>query len=69
MLNAGKPNDTSTSTWTGAASIPKTAAVRTQASTPPSLQAAGARAGASKHKEKRRRTAGAVERIAESAAL
>ena len=33
MLNAGRPNDTSTSTCTGQASIPNTAAVRTHAST------------------------------------
>jgi hypothetical protein len=32
-VNDGIPNDTSTSTWTGQASTPKTAAVRKQAST------------------------------------
>src|SRR5437870_1096841 len=34
IVNAGKPNATSTSTWTGQASTPKTAAVRSLASTP-----------------------------------
>ena len=33
ILNVGRPNDTSTSTWTAQASMPKTAAVRTHAST------------------------------------
>ena len=33
IVKVGSPNDTSTSTWTGQASTPKTAAVRTQAST------------------------------------
>ena len=34
IVNEGRPNVTSTSTWTGKASMPKTAALRRQASTP-----------------------------------
>src|SRR5918993_4770178 len=38
IVKDGRPNDTSTSTWMGQASIPNTAAVRTQASTPGTMQ-------------------------------
>ena len=43
IVKLGNPKETSTSTWTGHASTPKTAAVRRQASTPGPLQAAGQR--------------------------